>query len=312
MREEVYVESAVAPQRSFLGRISWGAVIAGVFVTLVIGLILSLLGIGIGASTINPLTEQQPFKHLGIGAMIWLALTGLVSSFFGAWVAGRSSGDRQGDGYMHGLVTWGVTTICMGLLATTALGSLLGGAAALFGQTLSATAKTGSAAMSQGGESKANWDGIKKEISAKFPQTKAILSPTGPTSGQPADANSPTQGQQNPELLAALTKMFANGGAAAAPAEREQAINLIASQQNVSREEAAKTVDGWDQKYQQAKAETEQKAREAGDAAARGVSRFALGSFFLLVLFGIAAVFGGRTGESSALRHVTLRTQAAT
>lgn len=312
MREEAYLESSITPRRSFLGRVSWGAVIAGVFVTLVTGIILSLLGIGIGAGTINPLTEQQPFKHLGIGTMIWLALTGLVSSFFGAWVAGRSSGDRQGDGYIHGLVTWGVTTVCMGLLATTALGTLLGGAAAVFGQTLSATAKAGSAAVSQGGDSQVNWDGIKQEVLAKFPQAKAVLSPTGRTSGQSVDTNFTAQVQQNPELLAALTKMFASGGAAAAPAEREQAISIIASQQNVSQEEAAKTVDGWDQKYQQAKAETEQKAREAGDAAARGISRVALGSFFLLVLFGIAAVFGGRIGELSALRHVTSRTQAAT
>jgi len=41
-------------------KISWGAVFAGVVAILVTQLLLSVLGIGIGASTINPASEQEP------------------------------------------------------------------------------------------------------------------------------------------------------------------------------------------------------------------------------------------------------------
>lgn len=304
MKEEVFIESSVPrSEPSFFGRLSWGAILGGVFVTLVIGLALSLLGVGIGAGTIDPLKEQQPLKGMGVGSTFWLLLTGLVSFFFGAWVTGRTSGSqRRADGAIHGLVTWGATTICMGLLVSTAVGTLLGGVTTLFGKTVSATAQAGSAMASQGGQTGVNWDNLKQEIQQKFPQAGHVLSPTGRTDGQPGATNSSAEPQQSPQALAALTKMFSQGGAAAAPAEREQAINAIASDQKISQQEATKLVDDWDHKYQEAKAQTEQKVREAGDVAARGVSRAAFGSFILLALCGLAAFLGGRVGAFSTLR----------
>lgn len=316
MNEKIYTEPSVADtQPAFSGRLCWGAIFAGVFVTLVTGLILSLLGVAIGAGSIEPLRQQQPLKGLGVGGGIWLLITGLISSFFGAWVAGRASegqrkadGSLKGDGYLHGLVTWGVATICMGLLVSTALGTLLGGAASLLGKTVSATAQVASTTPNQGSQPGVNWENVKQEAMAKSPQASA-LSPTGRTPGQqPAGSESlPAQVQQNPQLLTVLTKMFSDGGAAAAPAEREQAINILVAQGNVSRQEAGKMVDGWDQKYQEDKAQAEQKAREAGDVAARGVSRAALASCILLILWGIAAVFGGRAGELSGGRFIGTR-----
>jgi hypothetical protein len=298
-KEEIYLDQSSEIRPAFLGRLSWGAIFAGVFMTLVAAILLSLLGIGVGAGSIEPLKEQQPLSGLGIGTLIWLALSGIISSFFGAWVAGRSAdAQRRGDGFIHGLVTWGVATICMGLLTTTALGALLGGATSLLGKTVSATTKAGSVAANQSGM---DWDSLKQEIQSRFPQTKGILTPTGQTNGQVQANGQP--GQQTPKVMAALTKMFANGGAKAAPGEREQVINVLVSEQNMSREEAGRLVDEWDQKYQQAKAKTEQNVREAGDVAARGVSRAALGSFALLVLCALAAMLGGRVGETSAFRR---------
>jgi hypothetical protein len=305
MKEEVFIESSVPRQSPvFFGRLSWGAILGGVFIALVTALVLSVLGVAIGAGTVDPLKEQHPLKGLGIGTTFWLLVTGLTSSFFGAWVAGRFSGSRSGsDGAIHGLVTWGATTICMGLLVSTAIGNLLTGTANLFGKAVSATGQAGAAVATQGAQAGVNWDSIKQEIQEKFPQAGRALAPTGRTNAQESTGtNSSTEARQSPQALAVLTKMFSKGGAAAAPAEREQAINIIASEQNVTREEATSMVDDWDRKYQQAKAQTEQKVREAGDATARGVSRGAFGSFVLLILCGIAAFIGGRVGAFSALR----------
>ncbi len=51
-------------------RVSWGAIFAGAVITLVTQLALSILGIGIGASTVNPLNEQNSTSGLGAGAGI--------------------------------------------------------------------------------------------------------------------------------------------------------------------------------------------------------------------------------------------------
>ena len=100
-KEEIYVDQPVEARPALIGRLSWGAVYAGVFMTLVTVILLSLLGVGVDASSIEPLKEQQPFSGLGIGALVWLALSGIISTFFGAWIAGRSAGaQRRGDGFI--------------------------------------------------------------------------------------------------------------------------------------------------------------------------------------------------------------------
>ncbi|NJK87521.1 MAG: hypothetical protein HC906_17600 [Bacteroidales bacterium] len=60
-------------------RISWGAIFAGALVMLVVMMLLSLLGIGIGAGTINPLSEQQPLEGLGTGTVVWWIISNLIA-----------------------------------------------------------------------------------------------------------------------------------------------------------------------------------------------------------------------------------------
>ena len=111
-------------------RISWPAVIAGVVIASVLQIMLSLLGLGIGASTIDPLQEQNPMQGLGAGAGIWLAGTTLLSLFAGGWVAGKLAGlRRHRDGALHGLVTWGLTSILTFMLVGSVMGAVFGRAA---------------------------------------------------------------------------------------------------------------------------------------------------------------------------------------
>ena len=50
-------------------RISWGAVFAGTVMTLAVMLILSLIGMGVGLSTLDPQTGDNPSgTTIGIGA----------------------------------------------------------------------------------------------------------------------------------------------------------------------------------------------------------------------------------------------------
>src|SRR5262245_35491040 len=90
-----YPASAPAVTR----RISWGAIIAGLIVTLVCQILLSMLGVAIGASSIEPLQEQKPLEGLGMSAAIWWIVSSLISLFLGGCVAGRLAGvPRKADG----------------------------------------------------------------------------------------------------------------------------------------------------------------------------------------------------------------------
>ncbi len=132
-RVEIHREPLAAgvyqqPAAAAVKRISWASVFAGVVIVLVTQLLLSLLGLGIGASTINPTTEQDPASGLGIGAGIWFILTSLIALFAGGWVAGRLAGiPRNIDSMLHGLLTWGLASLLLFYFLTSTVGSLIGG-----------------------------------------------------------------------------------------------------------------------------------------------------------------------------------------
>ncbi len=56
---------------------------------LIVQLWLSLLGLGIGLGTIDPTEEANPLRGLGTGAIVWWAISMLLSLFADGYVAGR-------------------------------------------------------------------------------------------------------------------------------------------------------------------------------------------------------------------------------
>jgi hypothetical protein len=80
----------------------------------------------------------------------------------------------------------------------------------------------------------------------------------------------------------------------------------------MDRQQAESTVTQWDQQFQQAKAQTEQKVRETGAVAAKNVSKGALWGFIGLLLgLGVAA-WGGWAGTASLPPRVEIRPGVAT
>ncbi|MEX1047996.1 MAG: hypothetical protein WED15_00605 [Akkermansiaceae bacterium] len=125
--------SAVSENRR---RISWGAIFAGTLIAISVQLLLTLLGISIGAWVIDPVTGMQGF---GIGAGIWALVSFLIALFVGGWVAGRMAGvGNKLDGLLEGTVVWSAVTVLTFMLLTTTLGGILGGAAGLAANTVSA------------------------------------------------------------------------------------------------------------------------------------------------------------------------------
>jgi hypothetical protein len=138
---ESYVESARAGTNVF-GRVSWGAVFAGVVITLVLQALLTLLGIGIGAAKVEPLQQAEPGRGLTTGAAIWFLISTLIAVYVGAMIAGKKSGAvTKGDRALHGFLAWGTSAIIGVVSLTTTAGAFLGGAGSLMGSTAAMTTR---------------------------------------------------------------------------------------------------------------------------------------------------------------------------
>ncbi|MGH8564888.1 MAG: hypothetical protein ACREXW_12705 [Gammaproteobacteria bacterium] len=109
-------------------RISWAAVIAAVIIALALQLVLNMIGAGFGFSAIDPLQGEAPnATTFSITAGIWMVVSSLFALFAGGWLASYLAGvTRDEDGTLHGLVTWGLSTLFVVLFLMIVFGSLLG------------------------------------------------------------------------------------------------------------------------------------------------------------------------------------------
>jgi hypothetical protein len=144
---------------------------------------------------------------------------------------------------------------------------------------------------------------VQDVVKGFFLQSGSLLPPTGRTApGQQVPGQLTELAQQDPELAAALARLETNGGASQSSQDRDQVTNLLISKHNLSQKDAANLVSQWDQQFQQARAQTGQKAKQVGQAAAQGVSQGALWSFIALLLGLLVAAWGGWAGTASLPR----------
>jgi hypothetical protein len=118
-------------------RVRWGAVFAGLVVALALQAVLTLLGAAIGLSTM----DDGAGRGLGIGAAIWVILSVLISLYVGGLVTGHLAGVlTRGDGALHGILMWGLSTILAVYLIASGVSGILGGAVHLASSGAAATA----------------------------------------------------------------------------------------------------------------------------------------------------------------------------
>lgn len=116
-------------------RVHWGAIVAGVVIAMVLQLVLSLLGTGIGLSTIDPMRNSSPDPTtFGLAAGGWWVVTSALSLFAGGWVAAHLAGaPDKTDASLHGLLTWGLATIVTAFFVSSLIGAAVGGGGKLLG-----------------------------------------------------------------------------------------------------------------------------------------------------------------------------------
>jgi pyruvate/2-oxoglutarate dehydrogenase complex dihydrolipoamide acyltransferase (E2) component len=268
-----------------LNKISWGAVFAGVVVALATQLVLNLLGMGVGAATLNPVGGDSPSAtSLSVAAGIWFAVSGILAALAGGYTAGRLAGvPNESTAGWHGLTTWALATLVIFYLLTSTLGGILGGAyrgiTSALGGVASAVGSTAQTAA---------------QVAAP-----GVAQKTDPFSSIEQSLRSATPGNDPSALrdaAIAAVRAAITGDQQQAAEARERAAQAIARAQNISVEDARKQVQQYEQQYRQSVDQAKEQAKQAADTAAKTVSRAAWSGFVSLLLGAIAAWFGGRMG----------------
>jgi hypothetical protein len=107
--EEFVMASRTVPN-AFFGW-TWSAVLAGVFASLVVQILLTMLGFGIGLLAVDVPTAQSAPAGACWAAFVWWAVSGIIAAFIGGAVAAANSPDQTGLGRVgHALAAWSVAT----------------------------------------------------------------------------------------------------------------------------------------------------------------------------------------------------------
>ncbi len=261
-----------------INNVSWGAIFAGAVIALMTLLLLNMLGLGLGVSSVTPSGGDNPdASTLSLAAGAWYVVSSLLAAFVGGYTAARLSGRAKGStGAWHGLTTWAVTTLVVVYLLTTAVGSLIGGAFSTVTGAIGGVGHAAGTAASAAGPNLAGSDPF-----------SAVANQLGPSGSDVGAAKS--------SALDAI-KGAVTGNQAQADQAKETAVQALAKQQNIPVDDARAKVNQAQQQYQQTLADAKQKALQAADATATVVSRGALFGFVALVLGALAGWFGGRFG----------------
>ena len=265
-------------------RAHWGAIFAGLATALVVQLLLNILGIGIGMSSVDManLADNPSGQTASLTTAAWITLSGILASLVGGIVAGRLCGSAdRGTGRWHGFVSWCAATLVIVYLLTTAVGSLIGGTFGALGSTLGAAGKGAAGAVSgvaQGASN--NGDALQAQV-------RRLVNPNDAQSAQ--------------DNVAAYMRASLSGDKPAADAARDRAVDSIARTANISPDEARTRLQQAEDQARQAANTAKQKAQEAAEATRKGVASAGIFGFVALALGGIAAIIGGGLGTSQAV-----------
>ncbi|WP_323122057.1 hypothetical protein [Burkholderia alba] len=306
--------------------LSWGAIAAGCFASFIVGLLLSLIGTALGASTVDPWRPGNPLADSGTGIGLWLGATALLSVAAGAFVAGFTA---PRFGALHGMLAWSVTAAAsVWLFASAATGvagmglNAIGGGLSLAGRGVAAAAP----GLASGVQAQLGKAGVSLDWDTLQQQLDQLLRDTGTRDLQPSalraegrqlasgaaaaasDAAAAPQ-QADTALSGWFAQVRAKSSATLDAADKDALANLVAARTGRSHDEAVKLVDQYAQTYQQALAkyqavrgQAEQVARAAADRAAAGIAKAAWASVALLVLGTLFAALGGTLGRRAGLR----------
>ncbi len=312
-------------------RISWRGVFGGAVVALAVQTPLILLGLGIGLVNAESL---EGMTDVAMATWIWWLVVGIMSIFFGAWVAGHLVAPATTiDGALNGFVTWAVVTLIMLWLATSAATSVAGGAysviagasrSLLDGDSRAAEvivrSRTGGRQGQQGDPSGDGYISVGEEQGAGGMQSDPLpavdvdvaweqigrdLEELLRSAGIDAEGLNLEQefedfGEapvQNAEQFYAAVKDYVSDSSGSG---RERVESYLAANTDLTEQEIQQRIDRWEQEYRQAVENIEQATDQAVEAGGDALGKAAIWSSLSSLAGLLAAGVGGAIGAASA------------
>jgi len=297
---EAQRREVVKEQRFWTAKISWPAIFSGVLVTAVSQILFSLLGVGIGLATVDPLTEADPAEGLGKATIAWWSVSMLVSLFLGGWTTGKMYVPKlKGDLSMHGFLTWAAFTVFSFIMLATSAGRLISGTGNLVSSALTTAAAANTTddldisaltnearnvlLQSRSANNRTGGGAITDRAAGL---TNADLAPAGV-------ANQSAANVTNQQMFISSVESSFRRGDIENPQTREAMINSLVNQTDMSRNEATAKVDQWIKTY----AEIKGRAVVAADRTAKLVSIASIIGFFALIIGAFITVGGARFAQ---------------
>ena len=320
-----HAEPALLPP-ALLKRVSWGAIFAGAVSAVALTALLGLLGLGIGFGSLDP-AEGDSLRGVPRATLIWWAVTSIVATGIGGFVAARLAGiPRSLTGALHGLAVWSVATLLTLWLATTAVGTLLGATASVVTTSTRVASgvvgTVGGAAIDAGGaivqQPSDQQVAAARERVLQEANTVARQSGIGQRDVQEAQnaiaetaqniARQP--GQAENEIAQLADQLFRGPDAVLSPAERDRLVTAIANRAGVSRAEAEQIAGRWQTQANEAWAQASRTSRTVGaqaeetaiqlsDDALDILSQVMWGMFLISLAGLVAALIGSALGAPS-------------
>ncbi|MCG2583672.1 hypothetical protein [Massilia sp. TS11] len=255
--------------------VAWGAIFAGAAAAGALSLILFMLGIGLGLSTVSPFAiSTQPIGWSSIG---WIALTELLASGVGGYMAGRlhtrwNSTSRDEAGFRdmaHGMLAWAVASLMMAALLASSVRAVASGAVDIASNTAA---------------------------NAGAPNLTEYYADMMLRGGNPGDAAG--AGLRNEVGKILLANARSNSMAAE---DRAYLLRMVMARSGANEADAGARVDAVYTRFERATAEAQAQAREAADRARRAAAYSALWMVAALVLGALtASVCAGLAGRGRA------------
>lgn len=279
-------------QETRVSRVSWAAVFGGTLIMLITLMLLSLLGIGIGIGSINPLEEARPMQGIGTGALIWWVISNIVAVFVGAYAAAKLTNlSYKYSGALHGILTWSLYTLISFVIMTSTVGAIISGVGGAVSKSLSAVGKGVSGGLSSVAD-QVDTDRINRLIQ------EAVAPDQGMGGGTE---------EFDIDLMAVVEEVLIEDGQLNADVQRDEVQQAVAKHSSLSPADAERAADVIVQEYEQMKPkfqQLKQQAEETGQQVAETVSKAAIWAFVALVLGVITAAIGGSIGKPT-LRETT-------
>ncbi|HEX6981216.1 MAG TPA: hypothetical protein VF181_00505 [Balneolaceae bacterium] len=316
-------------------RISWGAIIAGGLSAIAVSILLNLLGLGLGFTAIDPLSESQPLSGLGIGTIIWWVVANLVALFLGGMVAGRMAGFISNtDGGLHGFLSWCLYTAVSLFFITSLIGSIISGVTGTVSSIFGGGQKQQEIVVRVDNQQQNNQQQSQNQqdfFSNVRSQVMQLINQAEQYNILPSDASENVNqainegtaemrqmwqelnlDQNIDQFLNDLSVQVENGELSITVEgngdyfNEEEIKNYLAQNTDLSEQEIEQMINQWNQNIEQAINEVEKLYQEAkqqleqfSDKLADTIATISLVSFFIFVVGAIAAWCGGMMAAKS-------------